>query len=315
LPLVRRLTFLLAAALVLPASAEADVRLGGPLVALSAGPGAAYAVVATGSRNRPFRLVRSGGRGVSRLGVFGSRNAKFADVSGREAVFARPTSDGFVYETAGGTVLDEGTGPPVLSPDGLVYPDADGDVVFGRTVLTHTGPALRHAPLDAVDGPLVLDLVQSGRRTELRVLGPDAPSEAVTSVRGLHVISATIARDDEGIYVAYRSGATVTLATAKTRGRWSRRRLKLKGTTHGAPAIARSGLRTFVATSQRVHRRRSIFLTTIGPAGTFTDRLTKPRGSDLAPLAAQGPDGHVYVAWTRRTNGSSRRSAILRRVL
>jgi hypothetical protein len=315
LPLVRRLTFLLAAALVLPASASADVRLGGPLVALSAVPGAAYAVVATGSRNRPFRLVRSDGRGVSRLGVFGSRNAKFADVSGRDAVFARPTSAGFIYETAGGTVLAEGTGPPVLAPEGLVYPDADGDAVLGHTALTHSGPALRHAPLDAVGGPLVLDLVQSGRRTELRVLGPGAPPGPLTSVRGLRVIPATIARDEAGIYVAYRVGDRLTLATARPGGRWSRRRLRVEGQLNGAPAIARSGLRTFVATSRRVHRRRSLYLTTVGPAGTFTDRLTRPRGSDLAPLGATGPDGHVYVAWTRRTSGSSRRSAMLRRVL
>jgi hypothetical protein len=230
-------------------------------------------------------------------------------------VFARPTSDGFVYETAAGRVLEEGTGPPVLTPEGLVYPDADGDAVLGETALTHTGPALRHAPLDAVDGPLVLDLVQSGSHTELRVVGPEAPPAALTSLRGLRAISGTIARDDEGIYVAYRVRNRLTLATAKPGGGWSRRRLHVKGALNGAPAIARSGLRTFVATSQRVHRRRGIFLTAIGPAGTFTDRLTRPRGSDLAPLAATGPDGHVYVAWTRRTDGSSRRSAVLRRVL
>ncbi len=312
---MRGLTFLLAAALALPAPAAADVRLGGPLVALSAGPGAAYAVVSTGSRNRPFRLVRSSGRGVSRLGVFGSRNAKFADVSGRHAVFARPTSTGFVYETAAGTVLDEGTGPPVLAPEGLVYPDADGDAVLGETALTHSGPALRHAPLDAVDGPLVLDLVQSARRTELHVLGPDAPPGPITSVRGLRAIPATIARDGRAIFVAYRVRNRLTLATARPGGRWSRRRLRAGGQLNGAPAIARSGLRTFIATSRRVHRRRSLYLTTVGPAGTFTDRLTRPRGSDLAPLAATGPDGHVYVAWTRRTNGSPRRSARLRRIL
>ena len=252
---------------------------------------------------------------MSRLGVFGSRNAEFADVSGRGAVFARPTSDGFVYETPGGRVLEEGTGPPVLTPDGLVYPDDDGDVVVGGTPLTDTGPLLRHTPLDAVAGPLVLDLRQSGTRSELRVVGHDAPAGSLASILGVRAIPATIARDGRGVYVAYRSGRAVILATAKPGGRWSHRRLKLKGTLDGAPAIARSGLRTFVATSQRVHRRRSIFLTTIGPAGTFTDRLTRPRGSDLAPLAATGPDGHVYVGWTRRTNGSSRRSAMLRRVL
>jgi hypothetical protein len=314
-PLVRGLTLLLAAALALPAPAAADVRLGGPLVALSAGPGAAYAVVATGSRNRPFRLVRSGGRSVSRLRVFGSRNAEFAAVSGAEAVFARPTSDGFSYETPRGKVLGEGTGPPVLAPEGIVFPDADGDAVLGGTALTHTAPRLRNAPIDAVAGPLVLDLVQSGSRTELRVIGPDAPPALLTSVRGLHAIPATIARDDDGIYVAYRVGNRLTLAAARPGGRWSRRRLPVRGALNGAPAVARAGLRTFVATSQRVRGRRSLFLTTVDPAGAFLDRLTRPRGSDLAPLAAQGPDGRVYVAWTRRTKGRSGRSALLRRVL
>jgi hypothetical protein len=314
---VRRLTLLLAAALVLalPASAPADVRLGGPLVALSAGPGAAYAVVATGSRNRPFRLVRSGGRSVSRLVAFGSRDAEFADVSGAEAVFARPTSEGFSYQTPAGALLGEGTGPPVLSPDGVIFPDADGDAVLGGTALTHTGPQLRNAPIDAVAGPLVLDLVQSGSRTELRVLGPGAPPALLASVRGLHAIPATIGRDDGAIYVAYRVRNRLTLASARPGGRWSRRRLPVRGALNGAPAVARAGLRTLVATSQRVRGRRSLFLATIGPAGTFLDRLTRPRGSDLAPLAARGPDGRVYVGWTRRTNGRSGRSALLRRVL
>jgi hypothetical protein len=340
---VRRATFLLLAALLLPAPASADVRLpGGPLVALAAGPGAAYAVVGTEGRTRPFRLVRTGGRSASSLATFGAAGAEFADVAagaaGPVVVFGRPTSDGFAYESAQGVQLGEGaesaqgvqlgegTGPPVLGLDGAtpfaVFPDNDGDAVIARatddiTTLTHTGPALRHGPLDLADGPLVLDLVQSGSRTELRVLGPGAPAEPLTSVPGLQAIPATIARDRTHLYVAYRVKDRVTLATARARttGTWSRRRLRVKGAPSGAPAIARVGLRTLVATSQRVKRRRSIFLTTAGPAGTFLDRLTRPRGSDLAPLAATGPDGRVYVGWTRRPIGSSRRVAVLRRVL
>ena len=317
----------MAAALALPAPADAAVRLPGPVVALAAGPGTAYAVVATGSRTRPFRLFRSGGTRARSLGAFGSTGAEFADVApGPVVVFGRPTSDGFAYETGDGLRLGEGTGPPLLGVESgspfAAFPDNDGDAVIARgiadlTRLTDTGPELRHGPLDMTDGPVVLDLVQSGSRSELRVIGPGAPSEPLTSLRGLHAIPATIARDDDHLYVAYRTRDRLTLATApaSATGRWSRRRLRVKGSLNGAPAVARVGLRTFVATSRRVRGRRSIFLTTVGPAGTFTDRLSRPRGSDLAPLAARGPDGRVYVAWTRRTNGSRRRTAVLRRVL
>jgi hypothetical protein len=326
---VRRLPLLVLAALVIPAPAEA-ARLPGPLVALAAGPGTAYAVTATGSRTTPFRLVRSAGRSATALGAFGSPGAEFADVAagpdGPVTVFGRPTSDGFAYESTGGLALGEGTGPPLLGLDGAgrfaAYPDDDGDAVIARGIdtlvaLTRTGPALRHTPLDLADGPVVLDLVQSGSRSELRVLGAGAPAEPLTSIAGLHAIPATIARDDTHLYVAYRSQRRLTLATAPARadGTWSRRRLRVKGELHGAPAVARFGLRTLVATSQRVRGARSIYLTTVGPAGTFTDRLTRSRGSDLAPLAASGPDGRVYIAWTRRTNGSARRTARLRRVL
>jgi hypothetical protein len=318
---------LLLVALAVPASASANARLPGPLVALAAGQGTAYAVVATGSRTQPFRLMRSGGRSATSLGTFGSPGAEFADVAaGPVTVFGRPTSDGFAYESTGGVPLGEGTGPPVLGVDAggrfATYPDEDGDVVIARaedafTPLTGTAPALRHAPLDVVDGPAVLDLVQSGSRSELRVVGPGAPSEPLTSVRGVHAIPATIARDDTHLYVAYRLGNRLTVATAsaRTTGVWSRQRLRIKGAMNGAPAIVRVGRRTLVATSQRERRGHSIYLTTAGPGGTFTDRLSKPRGSDLAPLAAEGLDGAVYVAWTRRALGSSRRIAVLRRVL
>jgi hypothetical protein len=205
----------------------------------------------------------------------------------------------------------------VLTPDGIAYPDDDGDVVLGATPLTQTGPLLRHAPLDAAAGPLILDLAQSRTRTELRVLGAQAPAAPVVSTRGLKAIEATIARDDDRIYVAYRSGDRLTLASAPATagGRWSRRRLRTRGRLNGAPAIARTGLRTVVATSQRVGGTYAIFLTTAGPAGTFLDRLTSPRGADLAPLAATGPDGRVYVAWTHRARGGARRTAKLRRVV
>ena len=326
---MRRLPLLVLAALLVPAPAQA-ARLPGALVALAAGPGSAYAVTSTGSRTTPFRLVLSGGSGATALGTFGSPAAAFADVAagpdGPITVFGRPTSNGFSYESTGGLALGEGTGPPLLGLDGAgrfaAYPDDDGDVVIARAVdplvaLTQTGPALRHTPLDLADGPVVLDLVQSGSRSELRVLGAGAPAEPLTSIAGLHAIPATIARDDTHLYVAYRTQHRLTLATAPARadGTWSRRRLRVKGALNGAPAVARFGLRTLVATSQRVRGVRSIYLTSAGPAGTFTDRLSRPRGSDLAPLAASGPDGRVYVGWTRRTRGSARRTGRLQRVL
>ena len=318
---MRRLTFLfLVAAFALPPASAHAVDLPGPVVALAAGPGAVYSVVGTGNRNVPFRLTR----GSRPLATFGSRGAEYADVAvgpdGPVTVFARPTSTGFAYE-AGLARLGEGTGPPVLTLDGaapvVAFPDDDGDVVLGASPLTQTGPLLRHAPLDVTDGPLILDLARSRTRTELRVLGPGAPAAPVVSAAGLRPIEATIARDDHRLYVAYRAGNRLTLASAPAtpQGRWSRRRLRTRGPLNGAPAIARTGLRTVVATSQRVNGTYAIFITTAGPAGTFLDRLTIPRGSDLAPLAATGPDGRVYVAWTHRQKGRARRTAKLRRVV
>jgi len=318
--------------LVAPASASADVRLPGPLLALAAGPGGAYAVVAGGDRSAPFRLVSAKGKRATSLGAFGSTGAEFADVTlgpdGPVTVFARPTSDGFAYDIDDDTRLGEGTGPPVLGvADGApfaAFPDNDGDVAIGAAdgvrALSGDGPLVRHAPLDAVvgpSGPLVLDFAQSRARTELRVRGSGAPIEAVASGGARSVIEGTMARDDTHLYVAYTIGNRLRLASAPANpdGRWTRRRLKVRGALNGAPAIARVGRRTLIATSRRRGGRRSIYLTTAGPAGTFTDRLTRSRGSDLAPLAAHGPDGRVYIAWTRRINGSQRRTALLRRVL
>ena len=338
---MRRLTLSLAAAalLAVPASAAGAASLpgaSGGLVALAAGPGSAYAVVSTRAREKPFRLVRSDGSRAASLGAFGVPGADYADVAAGAAgpltVVARPTTSGYAYESAGfgaSEVLGAGTGAPVLALDGTTriaaYPDNDGDAVVSRdgatTTLTRTGPALRTTPLDAVvtDGrPLVLARVQSRTRSQLRVLGPGAPAAPVASVAGLRPLEASIARDDEGVYVAYRDGARrLVLATAGPRptARWSHRRLRVRGTLNGAPAVARIGLRTIVATSQRVDRRYRIFLTTVGPAGAFLDPLTRTGGSDLAPLAATGPDGRVYVAWTHRPGGRARRAAVLRRVL
>jgi hypothetical protein len=344
---VRRLPLHLAAAVLLavPAAAPAAVRLpgaNGGLVALAAGPGSAYAVVATGARAKPFRLVRSAGRGAADLGAFGVPGADYADVAagaaGAVITYARPTSDGYAYQSAAFSagrftspaLLGEGTGPAVLGLDGAtrvaVFPDDDGDAAIALSgaaamPLTDTGPALRHTPLDAVvaDGrALVLDQVQSRTHSQLRVLGPDAPGEPVTSVRGLRPLAASIARAGDRVYVAYSDGPRrLALATADAHAgaRWSHRRLRVRGELSGAPAVARYGLRTLIATSQRIGGRYRVFLTTVGPAGAFLDPLSHSGGSDLAPRAASGPDDRVYVAWTHRPRGRTRRSAVLRRVL
>jgi hypothetical protein len=338
---VRRLPVHLAAAVLLaaPAAAAGEARLpgaSGGLVALAAGQGTAYAVVSTGERAQPFRLVRSDGRSAASLGAFGVPGAEYADVAAGEAgpvvVFARPISTGYAYESTGfgaSARLGEGTGAPVLALDGTTriaaYPDADGDAALSRdgslTLLTSTGPALRNTPLDAVvtgGSPLVLTRVQSGSRSQLRVLGSGAPAAPVASVRGLRPLEASIARDGARVYVAYRDGARRLLlasAAAEAGARWSRRRLRVRGALNGAPAIARVGRRTVVASSQQVGGRYRIFLTTVRPAGVVLDRLTRAGGSDLGPLAATGPDGRVYVAWTHRASGRARRSAVLRRVL
>ena len=341
-----------AALLAAPAAAAADARLpgaSGGLVALAAGPGTAYAVVATRARAKPFGLVRSDGSGARRIGAFGVPGADYADVAagaaGPVVTFSRPTSDGYAYEsaavTAGGfgaaAVLGEGTGPAVLGVDGAlrvaVFPDDDGDAAISVhgpsgqtsvTALTGTGPALRHTPLDAVvEGgrALVLDRVQSRSRSELRVLGPtapDAPVAAVASVCGVRPLEASIARGDERLYVAYRDGARrlVLASAARHAGaRWSHRRLRVRGPLNGAPAVARVGRRTVVATSQQIRGRYRIFLTTVGPSGALLDPLTRSGGSDLAPLAATGPDDRIYLAWTHRPSGRARRTAVLRRVL
>jgi hypothetical protein len=331
------LSFATVVLLATPVTAAAAARLpgaSGGLVALAAGHGSAYAVVATRARAKPFRLVRSDGRRATSLGAFGVPGADYADVAaganGPVTVFARPTTDGYAYESTGAGAperLGEGTGAPVLTLDGMTriaaYPDEDGDAALSRDgaamTLTSTGPVLRTTPLDiAGDAPLVLARVQSRTRSQLRVLGPGAPAAPVVSVPGLRPLEASITRDRDGVHVAYRTGARrLVLASAGLRAgaRWSRRRLRVRGPLNGAPAVARAGSRTIVATSQRVGRRYRIFLTTVRPGGAVLRRLTRSPGSDLAPLAATGPDGRVYVAWTHRPRGRARRAAVLRRVL
>ena len=329
-PPVRRLPLLVLAALLVPAPAQA-ARLPGPLVALAAGPGSAYAVTSTGSRTTPFRLVRSGGRSATALGTFGSRGAEFADVAagpdGPVTVFGAADVRRLLLRVDGRLALGEGTGPPLLGLDARgalrclprrrrrrgdrprprparrAHPDRPGAAAHaarprrraGRARPRPVGQSLRAA------GP---------RRRRARRAGDLDRAACTRSPRRSRATTRT-STSRTARSISSRSPARPRAPTA----RWSRRRLRVAGELNGAPAIARFGLRTLVATSQRVRGVRSIYLTTAGPAGTFTDRLSRPRGSDLAPLAASGPDGRVYVGWTRRTRGSARRTGRLLRVL
>ena len=335
---------LLAAA---PQTAAAAATLGnapGGLLALTAGRGQAYAVLGSGDPAVPFRLVRSTGRGASSIGRFGVRGARFPDVAAAAGslvvAYGRVTSDGLLYESslaqAGGfeahATLGQSTGPARLALDGparlVAFPDLLGDAVLGgrdatdapvRELLSNSAPARRHMPLDLVvdDGRvLVLDLVQSATRSELCVVGPGAPARAVLSVPGVQALAATLAYDGERLYVAYSARGRAVLASARpTPGAtWSRRRLAAHGRLAGAPAVARVGLRTIVATSERVDGQREIYVTKIGPGGTVVSRLTRSRADDLAPQATVGLDDTVYVGWTRRDRARSGATALLQRV-
>ena len=334
--------------LALPSGARAVATLaegpGDGLLAVAAGTGSAYAVVGSGDPARPFTLVRSSGRGASLLGRFGTRGAVFPDVAAGPAgvlvAHGVRTSDGLRYESslaASGRLgsslpLAASTGPARIALNGrarvAAFPDSDGDAVIGGVgpegaplldALTATGPERRHFPLDliyALGRPLVLDLDQSGSRSDLRVLGAGVPTAPVLSVPGVRALEATIAADKERIYVAYRAGEDAVLASAPMRpdGIWKRRRLRTRGAVGGAPAVVRVGLRTIVATSERIGSRRDLFVRTIGPAGTFTDRLTRTGGADVGPRAAAGPDDAVYVGWTRRAVRGTPAAALLERV-
>lgn len=339
------LTFLLAPA----APAHAAVRIGGDgdVHALAVSRGAALAVVESGDPAEPLSLVRSTGAGVSDLGGFGERGAEFpalaVDAEGRPLVsWSRPVSGGaavtVVRAPAGRSqvfgepfpeIFATGPGRLTASVDGdpvVAYPDRDGNAVVatlsgGRDraaarpaphALTSTAPYRRHLPLDVAmtpDGPLVLDLIQERGRSELRVLGPGAPASAILSVRALRHFPARMAVDDDRIVVGYLSRGRVHVAIARLGRSWSRRKLRGRG-GDGAPAPVLVDGELHVAYAQRSGRQRELFLAS--PWGTR--RLTRTPGHERDPVAAVGPDGDAYVAWTRREPRRGRTTAWLQRV-
>ncbi len=345
---MRAVPALLAAVLLLAAAPSAGAAAlltesSGDLLALTAGPGAAYAVVGSGSLVRPFTLLRSGGHSTSFVGRFGTRGSVFPDAAagpgGVLVAFGQRTSDGLRYESSLATAgrlgkpaaLGDATGPARVALVGAsrlaAFPDIDGDAVLGGVdpagaprldMLTSTGPERRQTPLGLIVSggrALVLDLDQSGSSTQLRVLGPGAPAAPVVSVPGVRSIDATFAADKEHIYVAYRSGSRAVLASAVPLpgAPWAHRTIATRK-LDGAPAVARVGLRTVLATSELLGGRRDVVVRILGPAGTRVDRLTRSAVADVGPLATAGPDDAVYVAWTRRGGRGNPPAVLLQRV-
>src|SRR5262245_6786129 len=309
--------------LVWAAPAHAAVSLGGGpggLEALAVSGGAAYAIVDSGDSGAPFALVRSDGASASSPQRFAERGAEFPDLAsgpGDSLVvsWGRPLSTGDGYVAAGaptapgagfGAVqpLARGTGPGRLALDAagaplLAFPDDDGNTALlsGGTEarMTATAPEERHLPLDvAVDGEgraIVLDLVQTRRRSELRLLGPQAPAAPVVSVGGLRDMRATLAVDGGRAYVAFALEGRVRLAIAALEpgAAWWSRRLPGRGGATGAPAVLRSGESTFVAYTQRqLHGRGDVFLASEGPHRLRIRRLTRTHADERAPFAAAG---------------------------
>jgi hypothetical protein len=335
------LSVLIALAAAAPASA-ADVRLSprsASVRALAATPDAGVAVVDSGTRSSPFRVVRSGGSSASLLGTFGDARsdepAIAAGAAGLLLGWSEPVSGGIavIGEPIPGRrpqQLAVGTGTPALGLTGdgsavAAYPDASGDTVLetfpgvtraarpyampGRAQLSRDAPERRHRPLGVAvteARTLVLDLIQTRTRTELRVLGPGAPAAVATAAGGLHQIPATIAAAGETTAVAYASRGRVKLATATGTGGWSTR--TLPGAITGAPAVAMDGGAPVVVWARPGKGGRELYAWSGGRAR----RLTRSRGDDYAPFAAAAPGGPVFVAWTRRDG--RRRTPLLRRL-
>jgi hypothetical protein len=326
------------------APAHAAVSLGGEageLEALAVAGGAAYAIVNSGDANTPFALVRSDGATAAAPQRFAERGAEFPDLAngpGDSLVvsWGQPRSNGDRYVVAGAPTapgapfgaaqpLANGTGPGRLALDAagmplLAFPDDDGNTALLNAGveerMTATAPEERHLPLDvAVDAEgraFVLELVQTRRRSELRLLGPQAPGAPVVTVGALRDMRATLAVDAGRAYVAFALDGRARLAIAglNAGAAWWNRRLPGRGGATGAPAVLRSGGSTFVAYTQRqLHGRGDVFLATEGPnalpvpageAGRVrVRRLTRTQADERAPFAAAGAGGQLYVGWSR----------------
>jgi hypothetical protein len=329
--------------------ARGAVSLGGApggLEALAVAGGAAYAIVDSGDANAPFALVRCDGANAGPPRSFAERGAEFPDlVSGPGdslvVSWGRPLSNGARYVVAGAPTapgaafgpvqsLVNGTGPGrlALDPAGtplLAFPDADGNTALLNAGIqermTATAPEERHLPLDvAVDaegGAYVLELAQTRRRSELRLLGPNAPTAPVVSIGALRDVRATLAIDGRRAYVAFALEGRVRLAIAALEpgAAWWSRRLPGRGGSSGAPVVLRSGGSTFVAYTQRQrHGRGDVFLATEGRDPLQIRRLTRTRADERGPFAAAGAGGELYVGWSRGNALRGPATALLQRL-
>jgi hypothetical protein len=331
------------------APAHAAVPLGGGpggLEALAVAGGTAYAIVDSGDANAPFALVRSDGATAGAPRTFAERGAEFPDlVSGPGdslvASWGRPLSNGDRYVVAGAPTapgapfgaaqpLVNGTGPGRLALDAagaplLAFPDADGNTALlsagVEERMTATAPEERHLPLDvSVDAEgraFVLELVQTRRRSELRLLGPQAPAGPIVSIGALRDMRATLAIDAGRAYVAFALDGRARLAIAALNpgAAWWNRRLPGRGGASGAPAVLLTGASTFVAYTQRqLHGRGDVFLATEGPGPLRIRRLTRTHADEREPFAAAGAGGQLYVGWSRGDALRGPAKAVLQRL-
>lgn len=236
------------------AHAAAPLKLGnGRLLALAARDGVGYAVIGRDDPSRPLALVRSSASAAGRPTAFGGPGAENVDMAagpgGVEIAWSRTVSSAFQYFTAPAQDVTHphdaglGTGPPQLDQGELAFPDRIGNAMLGDKSLTHDAPEHRHLPLDAAQG-LVLDLDQQRRSTQMRLLGPGAPTRPVFSLARLADVDATLALAGGTAYVAYATGGSTFLATESGDG-WSTRRIAAG--TAGRPAVVRANGRTSVA--------------------------------------------------------------------
>lgn len=311
---MRRLLPALALLAVTAAPTGAAVRLAddAEVHALTISREQAVAAIDSGDPQTPFSLVRSSGRGSSEVTTFGEPGAGFPDLGTADrgtvvATWARPVSGGNALSAQAlgsePVAIGVSTGPAKVAGTALAFPDRDGNIAIATLAapepiaVTSNAPERRHLALDAGEreqGTLVLDLVQRRTATELWVLGPGAPPAVVAAVPALRHLPASMAVEEELIAVAYLKSGRAYVARSRG-GAWRTRRLPGEKVT-GTPAVAIAGGDVLVAYSRRAGSSREIFVSDV--AGTR--QLTTAPGDDRDPVAAGGPGGEAFVAWTRR---------------
>ena len=157
----------------------------------------------------------------------------------------------------------------------------------------------------------MLDLAQRRLASTLRVLGPDAPAAPVLVSGDREDLEGSLAVDAGRLYVGFLRHARAYLAGARLApdAPWSVRRLPGPGGGEGAPAVARSGGRTYVAYAQG-SRRRDVYLARIDDRTRVTHLTADPR-DDTRPMIAPAGDGRVFVGWTRERRGAKTGTALL----